>query len=71
MRRKMMVLVHFDWGGTLEQLKDFDEEYKKTAEKTDGVKFAGRMIPMSKKYHFTMVLKMENMKRQSPFWRMG
>ena len=44
----MMALIHIDWGGTQEELKTFDEAYKKAAETTEGVKFVGRMIPWSK-----------------------
>ena len=56
---KMLALIHIDWGGTPEQLKAFDKAYEKAAEKTEGVKFVGRMVPWSQKFHFTMVLKMD------------
>ena len=56
----MMVLIHIDWGGTEAQLKELDEAYKKNAEKTEGVTYKGRLVPWNKKYHFTYVLKMDN-----------
>ena len=56
----MMVLMHFDWAGTMKGLEDLTEQWKKHAEKTKGVEFKGRLAPWNKKYHWTMILKMDN-----------
>ena len=62
-----MALIHIDWGGTEEQLKKYDEAFKKTAEKTEGVKFTGRLTPWNKKYNYTMVLMMDNIAKFHEF----
>ncbi len=54
---RMMVLIHVDWAGTMDELKELDKDYKESAEKTEGVEFKGRLIPMNKKYHFTYFAK--------------
>ena len=63
----MMVLIHIDWAGTEKELKELDEKYKKNAEKTEGVEYGGRLVPWNKKYHFTYVLKMDNISQLYAF----
>ena len=59
--------MHIDWNGTEKQLKEYDESYEKTAEKTEGIKFVGRLVPWNKKYHFTYVLKCDDITRFHKF----
>ena len=56
----MMVLMNLDWYGTVEGLEELTELWKKQAEKTEGVEFKARLSPWNKKYHWTMVLKVDN-----------
>ena len=58
----MMVLLHIDWAGTAEELKELDEAYKKACEKTEGVKYVGRLVPWNAKYHFTYFFEMEDVR---------
>ena len=53
----MMVLMHFDWNGTEDSLKKFDESGKKIAAKIDGAEFIARLSPQNKKYHWTSFYK--------------
>ena len=56
----MIILAHFDWYGTAEKLKEYDEAWKKAAEKTEGAKFMGRYGPWNKKYHWTNITKVKD-----------
>ena len=62
MRNGMMVLLHIDWAGTPEELKELDEAYKKACEKTEGVDYKGRLVPWNAKYHFTYFLEMDDIR---------
>jgi hypothetical protein len=57
-----MVLINVDFYGSDEELEKLDKAYKKMAEKTEGVEYKGRLVPMQTKWHFTYVFKAENMK---------
>jgi hypothetical protein len=56
----MMVLMHFDWNGSEEALKKFDESAKKTAAKIEGAEFIGRLSPQTMKYHWTHFYKFKD-----------
>jgi hypothetical protein len=60
----VLVLYHFDWGGTDERLKAHDEAWKKACEKTEGAEYLGRYNPYNKKYHWTAVTKVKDL----PTW---
>ena len=60
---KMMILMHYDWAGTIEELDKLCEIWKKHAEKTDGVEWKGRLVPWNKKYHFTNVMVVDDITR--------
>ena len=60
----MLVLYHFDWGGTDERLKAHDEAWKNACEKTEGAEYLGRYNPWNKKYHWTAVTKVKDL----PTW---
>ena len=56
----MIILVNFDWYGTAEKLKKFDEDWKKHCEKFEDAKFMGRYGPWNKKYHWTYFTKVKD-----------
>ena len=56
------MLIHMDWAGTADELKEIDEAYKKACEKTEGVEYKGRLIPWNAKYHYTHVFKMDDIR---------
>ncbi len=56
----MIILTHFDWYGTSEKLKKFDEAWKKNCEKHDDTTFMGRYGPWNKKYHWTLFTKVKD-----------
>ncbi len=47
-KKKMMVLMHFDWNGTEESLQKFIESGKKIAVKIEGAARARRMLRVVK-----------------------
>jgi hypothetical protein len=57
---KMIILFHIDWYGTAERLKKRDEAQKKASEKTEGSKYLGRYVPWNKKYHWTYMIKVDD-----------
>jgi hypothetical protein len=57
-----MVLINVDFYGSDEELEKLDKAYKKMAEKTEGVEFKARLVPMQTKWHYTYVFKAESMK---------
>ena len=63
----MMILIHIDWAGTEEQLKELDKGYKIAAEETEGIDFKGRLTPWNKKYHYTYVLKADDITKFHKF----
>ena len=48
-----------DFFGPAEELKKWDEAFKKAADKTDGIEFKGRYTPHNK-YHWTYLWKCDN-----------
>ena len=56
----MIILTHFDWYGTAEKLKKFDEAWKKNCEKHEDSTFMGRYGPWNKKYHWTLFTKVKD-----------
>ena len=57
----MMVLVHFDWAGTQEELEKYTAAVKKAYDSTPGTKFLGRLIPWNKKYHYTHFMEVKDL----------
>lgn len=52
--------MHFDWNGSEEALKKFDESTKKVSEKVEGVEFMWRLSPQTMKYHWTYFYKVKD-----------
>jgi len=48
----VLILWHFDWNGTAERLREYDEVHKKMAEKTEGVEL----------YQWTYIVKSKDRK---------
>jgi len=59
--KNLLVLLHFDWFGPSEELKELDEIWKKACAETDGVEYKGRYTPRQKKYHWTYLAEAENL----------
>lgn len=57
----MMVLYHFDWSGTKEELEEFYEYQMKIMDKTEGAEFIGKFAPLNKAYHFTWFAKFKDL----------
>ena len=51
----MIVLLYFDWFGTVKELEEFEEEAAIVYAKEDGVEFKGRYAPDNRKFHFVYV----------------
>jgi len=49
----LMVLEHFDWLGTREELEKYTAAVKKACEAVGGVEFKGLLSPWNKKYNYT------------------
>ena len=58
----VLILWHFDWNGTAERLREYDEVHKKMAEKTEGVEFLGRYVPWNNRYQWTYIVKSKDRK---------
>jgi len=58
----VLILWHFDWNGTAERLKEYDEAHKKMVEKTEGAEFLGRYAPWNKRYQMTYIVKAKDRK---------
>ena len=56
----MLVLIHFDWFGSAEGLKEGDEAVKKACAETNGVEYKGRYSPLERKFHWTNVFELED-----------
>ena len=56
----MLVLVHFDWIGTAEELKEADDAWKKACAETDGIEYKGRYSPLERKFHWTYMHELED-----------
>jgi len=48
-----MILEHFDWLGTEEELEKFTSAIKKTCAETKGFEYKGRFAPWNKKFNYT------------------
>jgi hypothetical protein len=59
-KKKMMVLIHFDFWGDDDDLKKFDKANIDMAEKTEGMEYLGRFAPTNKKFHWTSFYKIKN-----------
>jgi len=64
----MLVLLHVDWFGPTEELRQGDEAIKKVCTETDGVEYKGRYTPNQKKYHWTYLFKADNLARWEEAW---
>jgi hypothetical protein len=51
----VIVLLYFDWFGTVEELEEFEEEAAIVYAEEDGVEFKGRYAPDNRKFHFVYV----------------
>jgi len=56
----LMVLLYFDWFGSLEELKEWEETQKVILVKNKGIKFRGRYGPLNRKFHFAWVFETES-----------
>ena len=56
------ILQHFDWYGSIDDLKELDKKFKKLRDGSEGVEFLGRFSPQNKKYHWTFVFKAKDFK---------
>jgi hypothetical protein len=64
----LLVLMHFDFFGTTEELEGIDDSMKKACEKTDGVAYLGRFGPRCKKYHWTRLFKVDHLNAFDAIW---
>ena len=55
--KTLLILQHFEWFGTEEELKAYDESWKKACDATDGVEFKGRYSPHTRRFHWTYLFK--------------
>jgi len=55
----VIVLAYFDWFGTAEELKEFDEQVKAACAEIDGVEEKGRYGPHNRKYHWVRIFETE------------
>ena len=53
----MLIVWYFDWNGTVERLREYDDAHKKMAEKTKDTEFLGRFVPWNKKYQWAYLVK--------------
>ena len=53
----MLILQHFEWYGTEEELKAYDDQWKKACDETDGVEWKGRYVPHTRRFHWTYLFK--------------
>ena len=58
----MMVLEHFDWLGTREELEKYTAAVKKACEAVGGVEFKGLLSPWNKKYNYTFFFEAKDLK---------
>lgn len=56
----MIVLLYFDWFGTVEELGALEEQTETVYAKADGVEFKGRYAPDNRKFHFVYVYETES-----------
>lgn len=59
----MLVLLYFDWFGTVEELKKEEEKMIATCAKVDGVDYKGRYYPHNRKFHFAYLFEVESFKK--------
>jgi hypothetical protein len=63
------IIFYFDYGGTADELEAFISDWKKAAEKTDGVEFKGHWIPHTSKWHHAIFYKAESYAKVRESWR--
>jgi hypothetical protein len=58
--RTLLILQHFEWFGTEEELKAYDESWKKFCDTVDGVELKGRYMPDTRRFHWTYLIKADS-----------
>ena len=48
-----MVLYHFNWAGTKEELEQFYQNWKMFLDNIDGADFIGKFSPINRRFHYT------------------
>ena len=69
MVKKMeLIIFYFDWGGTQEELDEFLGDWKKGAEKTEGVDYKAHWIPHTSKWHHAVFYEAESYAKVRESW---
>lgn len=56
----LLVAIYFDWKGTNEELKEYEEKIKKACSETEDIEYKGLYAPHQKKYHWVRYLKVKD-----------
>ena len=61
----MIVLLYFDWFGTVEELEAMEQGLTAALAEAGGVEYKGRYAPDNRKFHFVYVFEVESYDRLS------
>lgn len=56
----MIVLLYFDWFGTIEELEELEEKLRVAWAEVGGVEYKGRYAPDNRKFHFVYLFEVES-----------
>jgi hypothetical protein len=56
-----MILIHFEFFGSDEELEILDNSWKEMAKASEGVEYEGKYIPLQGRYHFTTLFKVDSL----------
>jgi len=62
------IIFYLDWAGTQEELKEILDDWKKAADKTDGVKYVAHWIPHSTKWHHAVFYEADSYAKVRESW---
>ena len=64
-----LIIFYFDWSGTAKELEVYLDDWKKGAEKTEGVEYKGHWIPHSSKWHHAIFYETDSYAKVRESWR--
>lgn len=64
-----LIIFYFDYAGTRKELDEFLANWKKAADKTDGVTYKAHWIPHTSKWHHAVFYEAESYSKVRESWR--